>query len=85
MQPYEVNEIALNSVLYADRISMKKLTEVMIMATLYADEYKSFEENNKRLVVRGNIRQWNLLLAEAANNAGVITDLEKMILTTQSA
>jgi len=34
------------------------------------------DENNKRLVVRGNIKQWNQLLAEAARNAGVITDKE---------
>ena len=31
---------------------------------------------NKRLVVRGNIKQWNQLLAKAAHNAGVISDEE---------
>ena len=41
-----------------------------------ADAFNQLDENNKRLVVRGNIKQWNQLLAEAARNAGVITDKE---------
>jgi len=41
-----------------------------------ADTFNQLDENNKRLVVRGNIKQWNQLLAEAAYNAGVITDEE---------
>jgi DNA-damage-inducible protein D len=41
-----------------------------------ADTFNHLDENNKRLVVRGNIKQWNQLLAEAAHNAGVITDQE---------
>ena len=41
-----------------------------------ADTFNQLDENNKRLVVRGNIKQWNQLLAEAARNAGVITDEE---------
>lgn len=41
-----------------------------------ADVFNQLDENNKRLVVRGNIKQWNQLLAEAARNAGVITDEE---------
>ena len=41
-----------------------------------ADAFNQLDENNKRLVVRGNIKQWNQLLAEAAHNAGVITDEE---------
>jgi len=41
-----------------------------------ADTFNQLDENNKRLVVRGNIKQWNQLLAEAAHNAGVITDKE---------
>ena len=41
-----------------------------------ADTFNQLDENNKRLVVRGNIKQWNQLLAEAAHNAGVITDDE---------
>lgn len=39
-----------------------------------ADTFNQLDENNKRLVVRGNIKQWNQLLAEAAHNAGVLTD-----------
>jgi len=41
-----------------------------------ADTFNQLDENNKRLVVRGNIKQWNQLLAKAAYNAGVITDEE---------
>jgi DNA-damage-inducible protein D len=41
-----------------------------------ADTFNQLDENNKRLVVRGNIKQWNQLLAEAAHNAGVITEDE---------
>ena len=41
-----------------------------------ADTFNQLDENNKRLVVRGNIKQWNQLLAEAAHNAGVLTDEE---------
>lgn len=40
------------------------------------DAFNQLDENNKRLVVRGNIKQWNQLLAEAAHNAGVISDEE---------
>jgi DNA-damage-inducible protein D len=40
------------------------------------DAFNQLDESNKRLVVRGNIKQWNQLLAEAAHNAGVITDEE---------
>ena len=39
-----------------------------------ADAFNQLDENNKRLVVRGSIKQWNQLLAEAAHNAGVLTD-----------
>ena len=41
-----------------------------------ADTFNQLDENNKRLVVRGNIKQWNQLLAEAAHNAGIITNEE---------
>ncbi|MCL2193369.1 MAG: DNA damage-inducible protein D, partial [Treponema sp.] len=34
------------------------------------------DEDSKRLVVRGDIRQWNQLLAEAARDAGVISNEE---------
>lgn len=38
-----------------------------------ADAFNDLDEDAKRLVIRGSIKQWNLLLAEAARNAGVIT------------
>jgi DNA-damage-inducible protein D len=41
-----------------------------------ADYFNRLDEDNKRLVVRGDIKQWNQMLAEAAHNAGVITDQE---------
>ena len=41
-----------------------------------ADTFNRLDENSKRLVIRGDIKQWNQLLAEAAHNAGVLTDQE---------
>jgi DNA-damage-inducible protein D len=41
-----------------------------------ADYFNQLDEDNKRLVVRGDIRQWNMMLAEAARNAGLMTDAE---------
>jgi DNA-damage-inducible protein D len=41
-----------------------------------ADYFNRLDEENKRLVVRGDIKQWNQMLAEAAHNAGVITNDE---------
>jgi len=41
-----------------------------------ADYFNQLDEDNKRLVVRGNIKQWNQMLAEAARNAGLITNEE---------
>jgi DNA-damage-inducible protein D len=41
-----------------------------------ADYFNQLDEENKRLVVRGDIKQWNQMLAEAAHNAGVITNDE---------
>jgi DNA-damage-inducible protein D len=41
-----------------------------------ADAFHQLDENNKRLVVRGDVKRWNQLLAEAAHNAGVITNEE---------
>lgn len=38
-----------------------------------ADRFNQLDEDSRRLVVRGDIKQWNQLLAEAARNAGVIT------------
>ena len=39
-----------------------------------ADYFNQLDEDNKRLVVRGDIEQWNQMLAEVAHNAGVITN-----------
>lgn len=41
-----------------------------------ADYFNQLDEDNKRLVIRGDIKQWNQMLAEAAQNAGVLTDEE---------
>ena len=38
-----------------------------------ADCFYQLDEDSRRLVVRGDIKQWNQLLAETARNAGVIT------------
>ncbi len=41
-----------------------------------ADHFNQLSEDNRRLVVRGDIKQWNQLLAETAHDAGVITNEE---------
>ena len=41
-----------------------------------ADRFNQLDEDNKRLVIRGDIKQWNQMLAEAAHDAGVITNEE---------
>jgi len=41
-----------------------------------ADYFNQLDEDNKRLVIRGDIKQWNQMLAEVAHKAGVITDEE---------
>ena len=41
-----------------------------------ADRFNQLDEDNKRLVIRGDVKQWNKLLAEAARDAGVITNDE---------
>jgi DNA-damage-inducible protein D len=41
-----------------------------------ADYFNQLDEDNKRLVIRGDVKQWNQMLAETAHNAGVITDDE---------
>lgn len=41
-----------------------------------ADRFNQLDEDSRRLVVRGDIKQWNQLLAETAHNAGVITNDE---------
>ena len=41
-----------------------------------ADRFNELDEDSRRLVVRGDIKQWNQLLAETARRAGVITQEE---------
>ena len=41
-----------------------------------ADRFNQLDEDNRRLVIRGDIKQWNQMLAEAARDAGVITNEE---------
>lgn len=41
-----------------------------------ADRFNQLDEDSRRLVVRGDIKQWNQMLAETARNAGVITTEE---------
>jgi len=41
-----------------------------------ADHFNELSEDNRRLVVRGDIKQWNQMLAETAHEAGVITNEE---------
>ena len=41
-----------------------------------ADHFNQLDEDRRRLVIRGDIKQWNQLLVEAAHNAGVITNEE---------
>ena len=41
-----------------------------------ADHFNELDEDSRRLVVRGDIRQWNQLLAETARKSGVITNEE---------
>ena len=41
-----------------------------------AEHFNQLSEDNRRLVIRGDIKQWNQLLAETAHDAGVITNEE---------
>lgn len=41
-----------------------------------ADHFNELSEDSRRLVVRGDIKQWNQMLAETARNAGVISNEE---------
>ena len=41
-----------------------------------ADHFNQLTEDRRRLVVRGDIKQWNQLLAETAHDVGVITNEE---------
>ncbi len=41
-----------------------------------ADYFNQLDEDSQRLVIRGDIKQWNQMLLEVAHNAGVITNQE---------
>lgn len=41
-----------------------------------ADRFNQLDEDRRRLIVRGDIKQWNQLLVETAHDAGVITSEE---------
>ena len=41
-----------------------------------ADHFNELSEDNRRLVVRGDVKQWNQMLAETAHKAGVTTNEE---------
>lgn len=41
-----------------------------------AEHFNQLSEDNRRLVIRGDIKQWNQLLVETAYDAGVITNEE---------
>ena len=41
-----------------------------------ADYFNQLDEDRRRIVVRGYIKQWNQLLVETAHDAGVITNEE---------
>lgn len=38
-----------------------------------ADAFNELDEDSKRLVVRGDVRHWNMMLADAAEKAGITT------------
>lgn len=54
--------------------------EVIALGQTYsqeiADHFNQLDEDRGRLVVRGDIKQWNQLLVETAHDAGVITNEE---------
>lgn len=39
-----------------------------------ADYFNQLDEDNKRLVIRGDVKKWNQMLSEVAHNAGVMTN-----------
>jgi DNA-damage-inducible protein D len=43
------------------------------------DRFNKLDEDKRRLVVRGDIKQWGQLLVETAHDAGVITSEEYII------
>ena len=47
------------------------------------DHFNQLSEDNRRLVVRGDIKQWNQLLAETAHDAGESSDTGKKYSTNR--
>ena len=41
-----------------------------------ADTFNQLDEDNKRLVIRGEVKSWNSMLAEAAHRAGITEQVE---------
>lgn len=41
-----------------------------------ADVFNQLDEDNKRLVIRGEVRSWNSMLADAAHRAGITEQIE---------
>ncbi|MEG1813538.1 MAG: DNA damage-inducible protein D [Clostridia bacterium] len=41
-----------------------------------ADVFNQLDEDNKRLVIRGDVKQWNSMLADAAHRAGINEQVE---------
>ncbi len=41
-----------------------------------ADAFNQLDEDNKRLVIRGEVRSWNSMLADAAHRAGITEQIE---------
>lgn len=70
------------------------LKEVMALGQTYfaiqtyrqevADRFNQLDEDSKRLIIRGDIKQWNQLLAETAHNSSVITNEEFAIFRNAS-
>ena len=41
-----------------------------------ADAFNQLDEDNKRLVIRGEVKSWNSMLADAAHRAGITEQIE---------
>lgn len=41
-----------------------------------ADAFNELDEDSKRLVIRGDVRHWNMMLADAAEKAGITTQFD---------
>ena len=61
--------IALGQTYFAVKTRQQELAEL----------YNQMTEDEKRLFIRGDIKQKNMLLAEAAHKAGIITNREYAI------